>query len=233
MKKTFKMYAICWAVLFVAFHVIAFVTPGDIAGVSKFSGSFWVGYAFIVLSFIGQLICAYVALKEKNAKKLFYRLPLITISYSATVVSVIVGALCMAIPFIPTWVGVVVCLLILAFSVVSVLSAQIAADLVEKTDDQIKAQTFFIKSLTADAQTLMTKAASEQAKAEVKNVYEAIRYSDPMSNDALSAIEQEIASHFAALSNAVEKNDLHEIKQAANDVLILVNNRSQKCKLLK
>ncbi len=40
MKKAFKMYAICWAVLFVAFHVIAFVTPGDIAGVSKFSGSF-------------------------------------------------------------------------------------------------------------------------------------------------------------------------------------------------
>ena len=116
---------------------------------------------------------------------------------------------------------------------VSVLNAQIAADLVEKTDDQIKAQTFFIKSLTADAQTLMTKAASEQVKAEVKNVYEAIRYSDPMSNDALSAIEQEITSHFAALSNAVEKNDLHEIKQAANDVLILVNNRSQKCKLLK
>ena len=92
---------------------------------------------------------------------------------------------------------------------------------------------FFIKSLTADAQTLMTKAASEQVKAEVKNVYEAIRYSDPMPNDALSEIEQEIASHFAALSNAVEKNDLHEIKQAANDVLILVNNRSQKCKLLK
>ena len=164
---------------------------------------------------------------------MFYRLPLITISYSATVVSVIVGALCMAIPFLPTWVGVVVCLLILAFSVVSVLNAQIAADLVEKTDDQIKAQTFFIKSLTADAQTLMTKAASEQVKAEVKSVYEAIRYSDPMSNDALSEIEQEIASHFAALSNAVEKNDLHEIKQAANDVLILVNNRSQKCKLLK
>lgn len=71
MKKTFKMYAICWAILFVAFHVIAFVTPGEIAGISKFSGSFWSGYAFIVLSFIGQLICAYAALKEKTCRSCF------------------------------------------------------------------------------------------------------------------------------------------------------------------
>lgn len=176
MKKTFKMYAICWAILFVAFHVIAFVTPGEIAGISKFSGSFWSGYAFIVLSFIGQLICAYVALKEKNVQKLFYCIPLITISYSATIVSVIVGALCMAIPFIPTWIGVIICLLILSFSAVSVLGAHTAADLVSKADDRRKMQTFFIKSLTVDAQTLMGRAASEDAKAEVKKVYEAIRY---------------------------------------------------------
>lgn len=166
-------------------------------------------------------------------QKLFYRIPLITISYSATIVSVIVGALCMAIPFIPTWIGVIICLLILSFSAVSVLGAHTATDLVSKADDRRKMQTFFIKSLTVDAQTLMGRAASEDAKAEVKKVYEAVRYSDPMSNDALSGIERDIASHFTILSEAVENNDLSEIKHAANDVIVLVNNRSQKCKLLK
>ena len=58
-------------------------------------------------------------------------------------------------------------------------------DVVSEIDDRVKAQTFFIHSLTADAQTLMSFAKSDVVQTECKKVYESIRYSDPMSNDAL------------------------------------------------
>ena len=84
MKKTFNYYSICWLISLAVFNVIAFVTPNEIAGISKFTGAFWVGYIFITLAFIGQLGCAYNAFKAENLKKLFYNIPLISVSYGSS-----------------------------------------------------------------------------------------------------------------------------------------------------
>ena len=48
MKSKFKMYVIVWAAVVVLFNVIVFITPNEVAGMSKFGGAFWVGYAFIL-----------------------------------------------------------------------------------------------------------------------------------------------------------------------------------------
>lgn len=233
MKKTFHFYAICWIVFLVAFNLIVFLTPNEIAGMSKFSGGFWVGYIFATISLIGQLVCTYFAFQQEKLQKFFYNLSIITISYLASVVSVIVGALCMALPFIPTWIGAVVCVLLLAFNVISVIKATAAADIVSKIDDQIKAQTFFIKSLTVDAESLMAKANNNQTKSELKKVYEAVRYSDPMSHDALSGIEAQITLKFDALSKAVMSGNAEETEAAARELMILINDRNKRCKALK
>ena len=82
MKKSFKTYAIAWAVMFVFFNVICFVTPNETEEYIKFGGAFWSGYAFIVIAFIGQLLCAYKAFKAENITKFFYNLPIITISFT-------------------------------------------------------------------------------------------------------------------------------------------------------
>ena len=65
MKKNFKQYITAWAVLLVLFNVIAFVSVGWI-NIEKYTPSFWIGYIFITLTFIGQLICAKFAFDEKN-----------------------------------------------------------------------------------------------------------------------------------------------------------------------
>lgn len=70
MKKNFKLYLICWALLLALFNVIAFVSEGYIDH-EKYTASFWIGYVFITVMFIGQLICAYTAFKADNAKKFF------------------------------------------------------------------------------------------------------------------------------------------------------------------
>lgn len=233
MKKTFNIYAICWAILLVVFNLTAFLIPNEIMGISKFSSNFWIGYVFITIFFIGQLVCAYFAFKQESLKKFFYNTSLITISYSATVLSIVVGILCMILPFVPVWIGAIICLLILGFSAVSVLKAKAAADIVSEVDEKIKVQTFFIKSLTMDAESLVVKAKSDEIKAELKKVYEAIRYSDPMSNDALTDIETQIKLKFNALSKAVISSNAEETETMAEDLLVLVNDRNKKCKLLK
>lgn len=233
MKNVFKYYVVCWAVLAAVFNLIVFIVPNEMVGMNKFGGAFWSGYVFIMLAFVGQLVCAYFAFKAENKQKFFYNLPLITISYAATIASVIVGTLCMVIPNLPNWVGIIICLVILAFSAVSVVKAKAAADVVSEIDKKIKVKTLFIKSLTVDAESLMARAKTDEINAELKKVYEAVRYSDPMSDEALSGIESQITLKFDLLSKAVAEGNAETVKSAAEELVILINDRNKKCKLLK
>lgn len=233
MKKNFKFYIICWAILLAFFNVICFVTPNEAAGLSKFGGAFWVGYIFITAAFIGQLVCAYIAFKAENLKKLFYNLPLITLSYAGLVLMLVFGGAAMAIPDLPCWTGAVICLLILGFNAIAVIKAKAAADIVSNVDEKIKTQTQFIRTATADAQSIMNRAKSEAVKAECKKVYDAIRYSDPMSSDTLSVIEAKIAVKMDELTSAVNENNTENVEVIANEIIAFIDNRNQKCKLLK
>ena len=232
MKKAFQKYAIIWAIFFVVFNVICFVTPGEAAGMKKFGGAFWAGYVFISLAFIGQLVCTWFAFKADSLQKLFYNLPLIHISYTGLVAMLVVGTVVMAVPNLPNGIGIIICLLILAFYAVAVIQASAASDVIESVDKKIKTQTFFIKSLTVDAESLMARAKDDTAKAACKKVYEAVRYSDPMSSDALVGTESQITLKFAEFSDAVQSGS-NDISKLADELTILLNDRNKKCKLLK
>ena len=232
MKKNFKFYAIGWALLLIIFNVIAFVSVGW-AGQEKYTSSFWIGYVFITAMFIGQLICSVMAFKADSAKKLFYRIPLIRTSYAGLICSFIFGGLCMLISPLPYWVGVILCAIVLVANVLSVIKATAAIEEVERVDEKVKEQTFFIKSLTIDANTLTANAKSEAVKSECQKVYEAIRYSDPMSSDALASVEAQITIQFHALSEAVDGDDADLVVEIAKNLTVLIEDRNKKCKLFK
>lgn len=233
MSKGTKTYLICWAILLAAFNVICFVTPGSIAGHSKFTASFWIGYAFITVSLIGQLVCALIAFKAENPRKLFHRIPIIAVSYTGLGSSFAFGALCMKLPFLPYWVGVVGCVIILASVAMAVGKAVIASDAVENIDKKIKEQTQFVRLATVDALNIMNRAKSDAVRAEGRKVYEAIRYSDPMSSDALSVEEAKITVKLNELSAAVNENDLEKTAALSEELVLLVSERNNKCKVLK
>lgn len=233
MKKYFKYYGICWAIALMVFNVITFVVANETIGLTSVGTSFWVGYVFITIVFIGNLICSLLFFKKENKGKVFLNIPVINLAYSALIVSLIVGAVAMAVPQIPYWIGVIVDVLVLAFYAIAIVKASAAANIVHDVEQKVKTQTFFVKSLTVDADSLMARASSNEMKAETKKVYEAIRYSDPMSNDALASIENQIQNEFNAFADAVKNNDIDIAKSSSNELVILINDRNKKCKLLK
>lgn len=232
MKKVFKFYSIIWALLLALFNVTSFVSVGW-AGISKYASSFWIGYAFITLSFIGQIVCAYFAFKDNNIKKTFYNVSLIATSYTGLVLSFVFGGLCMIISPLPYWVGILLCAIVLGINVIAVVKASAVIDIVSSIDEKVNESTLFIKSLTVDTESLMSRAKSETIKAECKKVYEAVRYSDPMSNDALASIESDIAIKFSTFSEAVISEESEKVVTLADEIIILLGNRNKKCRLLK
>lgn len=230
MNRNFKYYIAAWAVLAVIFNVIAFATPA-VAGASKFDGAFWSGYVLIMLALIGQLVCAYFAFKAKSKEQIFLRLSLVTVSYSALILSFVVGAACMLIPNLPNWVGIILCALILGFTAVSVIKANAAVELVHETDARVKEKTAFIRMITVEADNLMARAQTDEAKAMCKKVYEALRYSDPMSCNALSGTEAEISEKFSAFAAAVKNGE--NASELADELLALIGDRNRMCKVMK
>ncbi len=232
MKKGIKFYLPCWAIALAVFNIITFAVPITV-NVNKFTPSFWIGYTFITLMFIAQLVCSIIFFKQDNNGKIFLNVPVINLSYTALIVSIIVGAVAMAVPFVPYWVGIVVDVLIVAFYAIAIISSKAAADTIENIDNKVKTQTFFIKSLTVDAESLLPRAKSDETKAIAKKIYEAIRYSDPMSNEALSSVESQITVKFNEFSNAVIEDDKPLAETLGNELIVLVNDRNKKCKILK
>ena len=231
MNRKFKAYFAVWAILLILFNVVAFVIPGSDSA-PKYDASFFVGYDFITLAFAGQLVASYFALKAENKTKLFYNIPMIRVSFTGLILTGIIGACCMAIPGVPYWLGIVLCVVVLGFTAIAVIKARAASDIVENVDQKVKAKTFFIKSLTVDAESLLARAATPEAKEACKKVVEAIRFSDPMSNDALAGIESQITLKFNEFSNAMTSG-AENVSTLADELVVLIGDRNKKCKLLK
>lgn len=134
MKKGFKYYAVIWLICLAVFNIVIFVTPSEIAGISKYGSSFWVGFVFIILAFAGQLICSYIFFKNDGNDKYFLNLPLISLSYIGLIISVIVGSIFMALPILPNWIGVIADIIIFAIYAISIIQAMAAADAVGSVD---------------------------------------------------------------------------------------------------
>ena len=230
MKKGFRVYLLIWVILLAVFQVICFVTPNQLGGYTKLDASFWTAWALITVAFVGQLVCAWFAFKADNLRRLFYNMPLLTISYTGLILMLICGAVTVAIPNLPAWVGAVVCLVILGFTAVAVIKAGAAADIVERVDEKVKSQTSFIRDMTAQANSLMVQANNPEINASCRKVYEALRYSDPMSNPELSVVEARITIKMDELSASVISGDAEKVKEIELGLLELINGRDIQCK---
>ena len=191
---------------------------------------FWVAFVLTIFSFVAQLACAFLALARERS---FVGIPLFYTSLGTLVATVVICEICMILYKWLSWFGIIVCILTVGFSLIAVLKSNAAATAIEAVDKKVKAKTMYIKMLTADAQTTVTKTENEEIKAIAKKVYENVRFSDPMSDSALSMVEEKITEKFAEYDKAVQDGNLDAVKETSAALNTLIAERNAKCKMLK
>lgn len=232
MKKNFKPYVLLWCIFLVAFNAVVFLVRPVIPGyVIRYDARFWVAWAFVIAAFVGNLLCARAAFKTENLQKLFYKLPLITISYTGLILMLVLGGALMLIPDCPAWIAAIVCIIVAAFTALAVVKASWAGEAVQETHQRVAQRTQFIRQLTMEADTLLSRAATPEARATAEKVYEALRYSDPMSSDALADVEARLADTFRTFAAAVTSGE--DAEAAAHVLLMTLDERNKKCRAMK
>lgn len=234
MKKNFKYFALIWFVSIIVFNAVTFIISAEIVGLNRFEQpAFWIAYAFICIALIGQLVSALLVCSKDTLEKVFLNIPVLKLGYSAVAISVLVGLVFMIVPVISAWIGALVCIVITALYVIACVKSSAAANVVSEKTESVKSQTSFVKTAVIEIENITTRATMSKIKAEIKKIYEALRYSDYVSTPELVKIEVHIEDRLTQLKVAVENGDLEMVQTETNELLLLINERNNKCKLTK
>lgn len=216
---------IAYAVLSIAFvlvSVIAFVVPMDK------TATFWIAYVFTVGAFASQIVIWNFAFKGADSlKSKFLGIPLISVGITYLIVQIIAFAIFMALPLTASWIAIVVCVLILGVSAICLIGTETSKEEINRVEDNIKKKVFYIKSMQVDIEMLASAETDADIKIALKRLAEKIRFSDPMSNEALSDLETEIAAKIKELKTTDNKAEIIIVIDS------LVSERNKKAKLLK
>lgn len=228
MKKSCVYYLICWVLVVALFNVVSFVTPSNVAGYDKYSGGFWVGYIFIILCFIGHLAFSYFSLSENNKEKRILNVPLNIISYIELVIMVIAGALCMIMPFMPVWLGVIICMFVLVFSIISLLGIKGVSEHTSEANINLNKKTESFREMVDLAQ-IVSNTAKEDNKAIASKIYEAIRYSDSIASNETAESDIKIKNSLISLKEYLIADNDSAFKSESEKLLRLVEERKVIC----
>ena len=199
---------------------------------NRYDMSFLVGILFALVGTVIAIVFV-LTLKVDTKEKTFLAISQFRTAYIVTVLSLILSGVYIFVDAVPNIAVYVAVALVYGLAIIYIVKAKAAAAIVEGINEKIKVQIFFIKSLIVDAEHLMNAAKTEELKTLSKKVYEAVRYSDPMSNAVLVEVEEKIQNSFEDFENAVDSEDYELASSTADELLSLIDIRNKKCKLLK
>ena len=222
MKKNNRYFFLTLGIVFTLFNVLAFVIP------TEFTASFWAAYAFTVVAFAAQIVIRCVTSgKNETPKSRYLGVPVIYVGTVYLFIQLIIFFLFKFIPRLPIWLVVVLCSIILGAAALCAIAGHAGASEIKRIDDKIKMKRYFISALQVDIEMLAESEADASTRAELKKLAEAIRFSDPMSNEALAELEARITSKVEELKSSSDKTAL------ITEVERLLVERNKKCKILK
>ena len=123
--------------------------------------------------------------------------------------------------------------LLLCIYGVCAVSCFLAKDTIDEVHNRVSDKTRFLKLLRVDAEMLVEKCSDAELKKQLQALSDAIRFSDPMSNETLFELEKDITLTVSECSKAVENGDFENANELCKKADLLLAERNKKCKALK
>lgn len=226
-----KMLAMILAIVFIAYNVILFV----LCGVSGHTGVFWMSWIFMLLAFAAMTFAG-VLLGKRGMflRDWIFGFPIVKHSTVYIIVEFIASTIFIIFEkIIPFGWSFAAQFLFLCIYGVCAVSCFLAKETIDDVHNRVSDKTRFLKLLRVDAEMLVEKCHDPELKKQLQALSEAIRYSDPMSNEALFELEKDITLTVSECGKSVENGDFDEVGELCKKANLLLSERNKKCKALK
>lgn len=229
MKKDMIRWGIGLGVVLVLYILIAFLIP------FAHTATFWVSFLFTLIAFGVVAASIYIAfIKNPDAKSRFYGFPIAKIGVIYGVVQLVAGLVFMALAvYAPVWAAVLVYAIALGAAVIGLISAEAVVEEIHVQDAKQKKNVSLMRGLQSKVNQMAAQCDNPDAAAVVKAFAEEMRYSDPVSSDALAEIEADLSVAVDELQVAIVEGDSDITKQLCRKATGLLAERNRLCKLNK
>lgn len=229
MKKDTIRWGIGLGVLLVLYILVAFLIP------FVHTPTFWVSFVFTLIAFGVVAAAFYIAfIQNPDAKSKFYGFPIAKIGVIYGLVQLIAGILFMALAvYVPMWVVVLVYAIALGAAVIGLISAEAVVEEIRVQDVKLKKDVTLMRGLQSKLNQMASQCDDPEAATAVRKFAEELRYSDPVSSDALAEIEADLSAAVDELQSAVADGDSAAVKQLCRKAAALLAERNRLCKLNK
>ena len=225
MKKDIMRALIGLGVLLVLYILVAFLIPFVHTAV------FWVSFVFTLIAFAVVAVSIYIAfVKNPDAKSRFYGFPIAKIGAIYGLAQLVAGFIFMALSqWAPVWAAILVYAIALGAAVIGLVSAEAVVSEIHAQDDKLKKDVSLMRSL----QSKVNQMAAQSENADIKALADALRYSDPVSNDAITDAEADLAASVDELQSAYIDGDSEAVAKLCRKASALLAERNRLCKLNK
>ncbi len=204
-------------------NIVAFVLP------VKHSILYWMGYSFAVFANLILVVTAVITFNKPNLNETFLGMPSLTVAVIYFVVQTALSIRQMTNADFPYFIGIIINSALAAFTVIVLILANIAEREIKDIDEKIAEKVFYIKNLQAELELLVVE--DSNLSAQIKDLKDTIRFSDPMSHSQLTTIENKIVNKFNILKENIDNISISTA--ICDEMQKLLAERNKKCRLLK
>lgn len=229
MKKNAIRWWVVLGVVLVVYNVLAFALPFPKTAV------FAVSYLFTMIAILAQIYVIRTAFyRGEGVKSKFYGFPIAKLGVIYLAVQLIAGLVFMALGLIvPVWLSLALYVVLLGIAAAGFVAADAARDEVVRQELKLEKDVSRMREFQAKGRALVTLNQIPEAARPLEKLAEDLRFSDPVSSEALTEIEDQLAECLAQLQGAVSAQKTEQILSVCQEAERILAERNQLCKLSK
>ncbi len=217
-----------YLILFAVFNMLVFLIFKERNNV------FWLSYAFMALAFVVQIVSMFLSFKSADVETAFFGIPLASFSVYYLIASLVIGALFMIFQaHVNFTLALVIQVLVLAAFLIIAIISLLSRDTVQEISDNIKVNAANLKSVLVDVEMMRDECTDPELKASLRRLAETVKYSDPMTNDAVADVEQRIMRTISEMRISIDDGQIADAKQACSQLERLFVERNKKLAISK
>lgn len=229
MNKNAIRWWVVLGVVLVVYNVLAFALPFPKTAV------FAVSYLFTMIAILAQIYVIRTAFyRGEGVKSKFYGFPIAKLGVIYLAVQLIAGLVFMALGLIvPVWLPLALYVVLLGVAAVGFVASDAVRDEVVRQEIKLEKDVSRMREFQAKGRALVTLNQVSEAARPLEKLAEDLRFSDPVSSEALTEIEDQLAECLAQLQEAVSAQKTEQILSVCQEAERILAERNQLCKLSK